>query len=140
LYYRLSLSLSDVEKLLAKRGITVTDETIRHWCRKFGPEYARELKRRQGRLGDVCHLDEVFVKIGGERRYLWRAVDQDRAVIDILVQLDRGRPVERLPTRLRLRVELDRGVRTRNGPAAAGLQGGAAVGNPPQSSRLMGHR
>ena len=85
LYYRFSLSLRDVEELLAKRGITVTHETIRQWCRKFGPEYARKLKRRQGRLGDVWHLDEVFVKIGGERQYLWRAVDQDGDVIDILV-------------------------------------------------------
>ncbi len=86
LYYRFSLSLRDVEELLARRGITVTYETIRQWCRKFGPEYASKLKRRQGRLGDVWHLDEVFVKIGGERHYLWRAVDQDGDVIDILVQ------------------------------------------------------
>ncbi len=73
-YHRFSLSLRDVEELLAKRGITVTYETIRQWCRKFGPEYARKLKRRQGRLGDVWHLDEVYVKIGGERHDLWRAV------------------------------------------------------------------
>ena len=53
---------------------------------KFGPEYARRLRRHQGRLGDVWHVDEVFVKIGGERHYLWRAVDQDGDVIDILVQ------------------------------------------------------
>src|SRR5210317_594087 len=77
LYYRFSLSLRDVEDLLAKRGITVTHESIRQWCRKFGPKYARKLKRRQGRLGDMWHLDEVFVNIGGEKHYLWRAVDQD---------------------------------------------------------------
>ena len=53
LYYRFSLSLRDVEEMLAKRGITVTHETIRQWCRKFGPEYARKLKRRQGRLPPV---------------------------------------------------------------------------------------
>jgi putative transposase len=86
LYHRFCLSFRDVQDLLAKRGITVTHETIRQWCRKYGPEYARKLKRRQGRLGDVWHLDEVFVKIGGERKYLWRAVDQDGDVIDILVQ------------------------------------------------------
>ncbi|MFH1764660.1 MAG: IS6 family transposase [Gemmatimonadota bacterium] len=86
LYYRFSLSLRDVEELLAKRGITVTHETIRQWGRKFGPEYARRLNRRQGRLGDVWHQDEVFVKIGGKRHDLWRAVDQDGDVIDILVQ------------------------------------------------------
>ena len=87
---RFSLSFRDVEELLAKRGITVTHETIRQWCRKFGPEYARKLNRRQGRLGEIWHLDEVFLKIGGERHYLWRAVDQDGDVIDILVQRYRG--------------------------------------------------
>ena len=86
LYYRFSLSLRDVEELLAKGGITVTHETIRQCCRKFGPEYARKLNRRQGRFGDVWHLDEVFVKIAGEQHYLWRAVDQDGDLIDILVQ------------------------------------------------------
>ena len=86
LYHRFALSFRDVEELLAKRGIIVTYETIRQWCRKFGPEYARKLKRRQGRLGDIWHLDEVFVKIRGERHYLWRAVDQDGDLIDILVQ------------------------------------------------------
>jgi len=58
-YHRLSLSFRDVEELLAKRGIIVSYETIRQWCRKFGPEYARKLKRRLGRLGDVWYLDEV---------------------------------------------------------------------------------
>ncbi len=86
LYHRFALSFRDVEELLAKRGITVTYETVRQWCRKFGPEYARKLKRRQGRLGDIWYLDEVFVKIRGERHYLWRAVDQDGDVIEILVQ------------------------------------------------------
>ena len=70
LYHRFSLSFRDVEELLAKRGITVSYETIRQRCRKFGPEYAQKLKRRQGRLGDVWHLDEVFVKIRGKRHYL----------------------------------------------------------------------
>jgi putative transposase len=70
LYYRFSLSFRDVEELLAMRGVLVTYETIRQWCRKFGPEYARNLKRRQGRLGDIWHLDEVFVKLSGERHYL----------------------------------------------------------------------
>ncbi len=86
LYHRFALSFRDVEELLAKRGISVSYETVRQWCRKFGPEYARKLKRRQGRLGDIWYLDEVFVKIRGERHYLWRAVDQDGDVIEILVQ------------------------------------------------------
>ena len=83
LYHRFCVSFRNVEELLAQRGITVSYEAVRLWCIKFGPEYARRLKRRQGRLGDTWHLDEVFIKIQGERQYLWRAVDQDG---DILVQ------------------------------------------------------
>jgi putative transposase len=86
LYHRFCLSFRDVEDLLAQRGITVSYETIRQWCRKFGIEYARRLRRRQGRLGDTWHLDELFVTIQGQRQYLWRAIDQDGDVIDILVQ------------------------------------------------------
>jgi putative transposase len=91
LYHRFCLSFRDVEDLLAERGILVSYETIRQWCRKFGPEYARRLKRRQGRLGDTWHLDELFVNIQGKQHYLWRAVDQDGDVIDILVQPRRNR-------------------------------------------------
>ena len=91
LYYQFGLSLREVEDLLAKRGIVVSYETIRRWCAKFGPDYARQLRRRQGRLGDTWFLDEVFVKINGQRQYLWRAVDQDGDVIDILVQSRRNR-------------------------------------------------
>ena len=86
LYHRFCLSFRDVEDLLAKRGVTVSYETIRHWCAKFGPDYARRLRRRQSRLGDTWFLDEVFVAIRGQRHYLWRAVDQDGDVIDVLVQ------------------------------------------------------
>ena len=60
-------------------------KTIRQWCGKFGPDYARRLKRRQGRLGDTWFLDEVFVAINGQRQYLWRAVDQDGDLTDLLV-------------------------------------------------------
>ena len=91
LYYRFCLSFRDVEDLLAERGVIVSYETIRQWSRKFGAEYARKLKRRQGRLGDTWHLDELFVTIRGQRQYLWRAVDQDGDVIDILVQPRRDR-------------------------------------------------
>ncbi len=86
LYHRFCLSFRDIEELLSERGIVVTYETVRQWCKKFGPRYARSLRRRQGHLGDVWHLDEVFVNIQGQRHYLWRAVDQDGDVIDILVQ------------------------------------------------------
>ncbi len=96
LYHRFSLSFRDVEDLLSERGITVSYETIRQWCRKFGGEYARTLRRRQGRLGDTWYLDELFVRIQGKRQYLWRAVDQDGDVIDILVQPRRdGRAARR---------------------------------------------
>ena len=80
-----------MEDLRAKRGITVSCETIRQWSLKLGPDYARKLKRRQGRLGDTWFLDEIFVTINGERQYLWRAVDEDGDVIDILVQSRRNR-------------------------------------------------
>ena len=89
--HRFCLSFRDAEDLLAQRGITVSYETIRQWCRTFGPEYARTLRRRRGRLGDTWYLDELFVKIQGRRHYLWRAVDQDGDVIDILVQSRRDR-------------------------------------------------
>ena len=89
--HRFCLSFRDAEDLLAQRGIAVSYETIRQWCRTFGPEYARTLRRRRGRLGDTWYLDELFVKIQGRRHYLWRAVDQDGDVIDILVQSRRDR-------------------------------------------------
>jgi len=96
LYYRFCLSFRDVEDLLAERGVIVSYEAIRSWCAKFGPEYARSARRRRGKLGDTWYLDEVFVTIQGQRHYLWRAVDQDGDVIDILVQRRRdARAAER---------------------------------------------
>jgi len=86
LYHRFCLSLRDVEDLLAERGMAVSYESIRQWCSRFGPEYARKLKKRQGQLGNTWYLNEVFIKIHGELSYLWRAVDQDGDTIDILVQ------------------------------------------------------
>ncbi len=91
LYHRFCLSFRDAEDLLAQRGITVTYETIRHWYQTFGPDYARRLRRRRGRMGDTWYLDELFVKIQGRRQYLWRAVDQDGDVMDIHVQSRRDR-------------------------------------------------
>ena len=86
LYHRFCLSFRDAEDLLAQRGVTVTYETIRQWCRTFGPAYARTLRRRRGQMGDTWYLDELFVSIQGRQQYLWRAVDEDGDVIDILVQ------------------------------------------------------
>ena len=92
LYFRFSLSFRDVEELFAERGIVVSYEAIRQWTRKFGQAYANKLRRRRPKLGDTWHLDEVFLKINGTTQYLWRAVDQDGNVLDILVQSQRGYP------------------------------------------------
>ena len=86
LYRLFTLSFRDIEDLLAERGVSVTYETIRQWCGRFGPDYARGIKKRMGPRGDRWFLDEVVVTIQGQRRYLWRAVDQDGDLIEILVQ------------------------------------------------------
>jgi putative transposase len=91
LYYRFCLSYRDVEELLFARGIIVTYEAIRKWCRKFGQVYANQLRHRRPQPGDKWHLDEVFLTIRGTRHYLWRAVDQDGHVLDILVQRRRDK-------------------------------------------------
>ena len=85
-YYRFNLSHRDVEDLLARRGVLVTHESIRFWCNKFGPHYAHRLRRRHRGYGDTLFIDEVFVRIQGRQRYLWRAVDQDGEVVDVLLQ------------------------------------------------------
>ena len=72
LYYRFNLSHRDIEDLLAERGITVSYESIRLWCNKFGTKFARRLKRKHHGYGDTLFIDEVFVKINGKQRYLWR--------------------------------------------------------------------
>jgi putative transposase len=95
LYHRFPLSLREVEELMLERGVVVSYETVRRWCVKFGPAYARELRRRRPRPGDKWHLDEVFIKINGEQKYLWRAVDQDGMVLDILVQNQRNKAAAR---------------------------------------------
>src|SRR6476619_3366527 len=76
---------------MLQRGVVVSYETIRAWCAKFGQAYANQLRRRRPRPGDKWHLDEVFVSINGVEQYLWRAVDQDGTVLDILVQARRDK-------------------------------------------------
>jgi putative transposase len=93
LYHRFPLSFREAEELLLQRGVIVSYETIRRWCAKFGQAYANGLRRR--RPGDKWHLDEVFLKINGEHKYLWRAVDQDGNVLDILVQNRRDKAAAR---------------------------------------------
>jgi putative transposase len=90
LYCRFCLSYRDVEELMAERRISLTYEAVRYWCREFGQAYTRALRRRP-RPGDKRHLDEVFLTIHGERHYLWRAVDLDGHVLDILVQRSRNK-------------------------------------------------
>lgn len=101
LYYRFNLSHRDIEDLLAEKGILVSYEAIRLWCNKFGPQFARRLQHRHRGFGDTFFIDEVFVKIRGKQRYLWRAVDQDGEVIDVLLQSRRdGRAAKRFCKRL----------------------------------------
>ena len=90
LYHVFSLSLRDVELILAERGVVVTHESIRHRCIRFGAEFARRLRRRRPRPGDAWHLDETFILINGVLQYLWRAVDQNCVVLDILLQVMRN--------------------------------------------------
>src|ERR1700732_194603 len=91
LYFRFPLSLRMVEEMLAARGISVTHETIRQWGLKFGREFANRLRRRAPRRGDKWHLDEVVVRFAGKKHWLWRAVDQDGFVLDVLVQSRRDK-------------------------------------------------
>src|SRR6195952_4625594 len=86
LYHVFSLSLRDVELILAERGVVVFYETVRRWCKKFASSFADRLRRRGPRPGDKWHLDEVFIRFQGVQHYLWRAVDQDGVVLDILVR------------------------------------------------------
>jgi putative transposase len=95
LYFRFPLSFREVEELMLERGVVVSYETIRRWCMKFGQNYANSLRRRQPRPGDKWHLDEVFIKINGAQKYLWRAVDQDGMMLDILVQNRRDKAAAR---------------------------------------------
>ncbi len=91
LYLRFTPSFRDVEDLLAERGIEVSYETVRRWVLKFGPAFARELRRRRPRPSSRWHLDEMSVAIGGQRVWLWRAVDHEGEVLDLLVQRRRDK-------------------------------------------------
>ncbi|CAM3235254.1 hypothetical protein SPAN111604_12290 [Sphingomonas antarctica] len=91
LYFRFTMSFRDVEELLAARGIEVSYETIRCWTIKFGPAIAANIRRRRGRADSVWHLDEMVVRISGKRMYMWRAVDKEGEVLDILVQKRRNK-------------------------------------------------
>jgi putative transposase len=101
LYFRFPLSLRLVEEMLLERGIVVSYETIRRWGKKFGPAYARRLRRKPPRPTDIWHLDEVVITIAGKKHWLWRAVDEDGYVLDEIVQSRRDtKAAKRLLTRL----------------------------------------
>jgi len=91
LYLRFTLSFRDVEDLLAERGILVSYETIRRWVNHFGPLVAAELRKRRPKPHSIWHLDEVYLKIDGQMVYLWRAVDAEGEVLDVLVQSKRDK-------------------------------------------------
>src|SRR6202795_1077671 len=91
LYLRFTLSYRDMEELLAERGLAVSYETVRRWVLKFGPWFARRLRRSRPRPSDRWHLDEMVVRIAGKRMYLWRAVDHEGEVLDMLVQRRRNK-------------------------------------------------
>jgi putative transposase len=101
LYFRFPLSLRLVEEMLLERGIAVSYETVRRWALKFGPAYARRLRRKAPSRRDMWHLDEVVVTIAGKKHWLWRAVDQDGYVLDEIVQNRRDtKAAKRLLNRL----------------------------------------
>ena len=86
LYFRFNLSFRDVEELMLERGVDVSYETIRRWVDKFGSTYAKRIKSRSGRPSSIWHLDEIYTKINGKMVYLWRAVDDEGTVLDIVIQ------------------------------------------------------
>jgi putative transposase len=90
LYFRFPLNFRMVEDMLAYKGIIVTHKTVRQWTEKFGRDYANKIRRRTPRLGDKWHLDEAVVSINGKKHFLWRAVDQDGFVLEVLVQSHRN--------------------------------------------------
>jgi putative transposase len=101
LYFRFPLSLHYVEEMLAARRICVTYETVRRWGKKFGKDFSDQLRQRAPARGDKWHLDEVVVSIAGEQHWLWRAVDQNGFVLDVLIQRGRDtRAAQRLVRKL----------------------------------------
>jgi putative transposase len=101
LYFRSNVSLRDVEEMMLDRGVAVSYETIRRWCRKHGADYARRLRHKSPSPSNTWHLDELVVRINGRKCWLWRAADQDGYVLDEIVQTRRStKAAKRLLTRL----------------------------------------
>lgn len=101
LYFRFNVSLREVEEMMLERGVVVSYETIRRWCRTHGADYARRLRRKSPSASDIWHLDELVIRVNGKKCWLWRAVDQDGYVLDEIVQTRRNtKAARRLLTRL----------------------------------------
>jgi putative transposase len=101
LYFRFNVSLREVEEMLLERGIVVSYETIRRWCRMHAADYILGLRRKAATRDDIWHLDELIVRVNGQKCWLWRAVDQDGYVLDEIVQTRRNtKAARRLLTRL----------------------------------------
>ena len=128
LYLRFTLSLRDVEEMLAERGLDLTYEAVRRWVAKFGPLFARQLRKRRTRPTGRWPLDEMVVKIAGKRHWLWRAVDDEGEVLDILVQARRD---TRAAVRLMRKLIKKQGG-AGQGPRQAKLGGVDSVGFPPE--------
>jgi len=128
LYLRFTLSLRDVEEMLAERGLDLTYEAVRRWVAKFGPLFARQLRKRRTRPTGRWHLDEMVVKIAGKRHWLWRAVDDEGEVLDILVQSRRD---TRAAVRLMRKLIKKQGG-AGQGPRQAKLGGVDSVGFAPE--------
>ena len=114
LYVRFTLSYRDVEDLLAERGLDVSYETVRRWVLKFGPLFARELRRRRPRPTAQWHLDEMAVMIAGRRFWLWRAVDDEGEVLDLLVQRWRDKVACAAKSEIGLSARHEQGLRKNN--------------------------
>lgn len=92
LYHRFALSLRDVADVLAERGVSVSHETIRAWCLRFGPQFAAAIRRDRPNPADKRHMDEMVISIGGQKHWLWRAVDAKGDTLEILIQSRRNAP------------------------------------------------
>ena len=108
MYFRFNLSFRDVEDLMIERGVDVSYETIRRWVDKFGSTYARRIKSRSECPSPVWHLDEIYTKINGKMVYLWRAVDDEGTVLDVVVQRRRN---TKAATRLLRKLLRNQGIR-----------------------------
>ena len=108
MYFRFNLSFRDVEELMIERGVDVSYETIRRWVDKFGSKFARRIKSRSGPPSPVWHLDKVYTKINGKMVYLWRAVDDEGTVLDVVVQRRRN---AKAATRLLRKLLKNQGIR-----------------------------